>query len=305
MRLWRWAATVTTVALVASCGGRFGGDAGTNGGAAGASPGGRGATSAGGASSGGGVSSTAGTLSLGADVPPCRDSDRDGLNDLLEGFVTNALYSSDDDGDMVPNYLDADSDGDGLEDASEGGVAACASVARDSDGDGLPDFRERDSDGDGLLDALELPNGFSATSPDTDADACPDFQQYAFGDCAGVVVIDYQCFRVVEGELVLEVPEQVEGTLTDLTLGVARVDDSLPSDLQVRALSIAPPESGTIDSAARLTSVSAGAKVTFVVNPNQNEDWYAYLVTIESASFGRVASARVIVTGSDPCPIPK
>ena len=47
------------------------------------------------------------------------------------------------DGDGVPNYLDLDSDGDGIPDSVEG--------QKDSDGDGIPNYLDLDSDGDHRL----------------------------------------------------------------------------------------------------------------------------------------------------------
>ncbi len=54
---------------------------------------------------------------------------------------------NDADGDNTPNYLDLDSDGDGILDEEEGDV--------DTDGDGTPNYLDLDSDGDGILDETE------------------------------------------------------------------------------------------------------------------------------------------------------
>eukprot|EP01043_Picozoa_sp_COSAG02_P032980 COSAG02_NODE_2228_length_9446_cov_10.277201_1_plen_2860_part_01 len=67
------------------------------------------------------------------------DSDGDGIPDAVEG-------TADTDGDGTPNYLDLDSDADGAPDADEG--------TDDDDGDGVPNYLDGlDSDGDGILDA--------------------------------------------------------------------------------------------------------------------------------------------------------
>lgn len=57
------------------------------------------------------------------------------------------IVCGDADGDNIPDYLDTDSDNDGLPDAAEGRA--------DSDGDGLPNFLDKDSDNDGIADAVE------------------------------------------------------------------------------------------------------------------------------------------------------
>jgi gliding motility-associated-like protein len=70
------------------------------------------------------------------------DSDNDGINDNVE-------LRGDPDGDGLPNYRDLDSDGDKLADQAEG--------SKDQDGDGTPNFLDLDSDGDGILDRIEGP----------------------------------------------------------------------------------------------------------------------------------------------------
>ena len=81
------------------------------------------------------------------------DSDADGIPDATEGTV-------DTDGDGKPNYLDPDSDADGIPDATEGTI--------DADGDGKPNYLDPDSDADGIPDATE-------GSIDTDADGKPNY----------------------------------------------------------------------------------------------------------------------------------
>jgi len=50
----------------------------------------------------------------------------------------------DTDADGIPDYLDQDSDGDGLVDSNE--------LTGDTDGDGIADFLDADSDNDGIPD---------------------------------------------------------------------------------------------------------------------------------------------------------
>lgn len=71
---------------------------------------------------------------------PDQDSDGDGLSDDFEG--AGGTYDTDQDG--TPDYLDTDSDNDGIPDSAEG--------PDDPDGDGIPSYRDGDSDGDGIAD---------------------------------------------------------------------------------------------------------------------------------------------------------
>ncbi|MCX8525910.1 thrombospondin type 3 repeat-containing protein [Chryseobacterium formosus] len=65
------------------------------------------------------------------------------------GHVDSITYcfATDTDGDGIADYLDLDSDNDGILDAIEG--------ATDTDTDGTPNFRDTDSDNDGCPDAIE------------------------------------------------------------------------------------------------------------------------------------------------------
>ncbi len=82
------------------------------------------------------------------------------------------LKIGDADADGIPDYLDSDSDNDGISDAIEG--------RRDSDNDGLPNFIDKDSDNDGLTDAFEGSLDFdkdgksNATDTDSDNDGILD-----------------------------------------------------------------------------------------------------------------------------------
>ncbi len=95
------------------------------------------------------------------------DQDGDGLLNTDEG-------SGDADGDNFPNYLDLDSDNDGIPDLVENGqpdidnnglpdtagaAAPALSALLDSDGDGIPNIDDLDSDQDGISDLGE--SGFS------------------------------------------------------------------------------------------------------------------------------------------------
>ncbi len=70
-------------------------------------------------------------------------SDPKNQGDLNAGPIT----CGDADGDKIPDYLDQDSDNDGIPDAAEG--------HGDADKDGLPNCIDKDSDNDGIADAIE------------------------------------------------------------------------------------------------------------------------------------------------------
>ena len=91
------------------------------------------------------------------------DSDGDGINDITEANGVDA------DGDgRVDTTVDAD--GDGLRDSVDGSVAGSAVLnPPDTDGDGLPDHRDLDSDGDGVPDSRE-------GTGDSDRDGTPDYR---------------------------------------------------------------------------------------------------------------------------------
>ena len=70
-------------------------------------------------------------------------SDKKDQGNLNAGPIT----CGDADGDKIPDYLDQDSDNDGIPDAAEG--------HGDADKDGLPNSIDKDSDNDGIADAIE------------------------------------------------------------------------------------------------------------------------------------------------------
>ena len=90
------------------------------------------------------------------------DSDNDGIPDAVEkGTDPNNPVDSDKDG--IPDYRDLDSDGDGIPDATEKG--SNPNVLADTDKDGIPDYLDLDSDGDGVLDATEKAEGTNPADP--------------------------------------------------------------------------------------------------------------------------------------------
>jgi fimbrial isopeptide formation D2 family protein/uncharacterized repeat protein (TIGR01451 family) len=100
-----------------------------------------------------------------ADDDATRDSDGDGISDVVEGVI-------DTDGDGTPNFLDTDSDNDGLLDAIEAGDADLATAPVDTDGDAVPDYLDLDSDNDAILDTVERSS--SGMPVDSDGDGVLD-----------------------------------------------------------------------------------------------------------------------------------
>ncbi|OYX27306.1 MAG: hypothetical protein B7Z06_04415 [Flavobacteriales bacterium 32-35-8] len=81
--------------------------------------------------------------------------DNDGIPAALEDINGNGNLDDDDtDGDGIPNYLDADDDGDNVltkdENPDPNGDGILGD-AQDTDGDGIPDYLDADDDGDGIL----------------------------------------------------------------------------------------------------------------------------------------------------------
>ena len=105
------------------------------------------------------------------------DSDGDGLLDACDAdpASTDADLSAgvvlDTDGDTHADFLDLDSDNDGIPDVVE---ASLTSGYTTNDGD----ISDEDSDGDGVADAYDTTTGFGgtfATPVDTDLDGIPDY----------------------------------------------------------------------------------------------------------------------------------
>ncbi|WP_421898536.1 discoidin domain-containing protein [Marinoscillum sp.] len=118
-------------------------------------------------------------------IPDFRDadSDNDGVPDLVEAGGTDADGDGridgldDDDGDGIPNSVDADFTGgadvddDGIDDAFDFSVAG----GTDTDGDDIIDSADTDIDGDGLPNTYDTDNGGTALIPgDTDGDGIND-----------------------------------------------------------------------------------------------------------------------------------
>ncbi len=109
-----------------------------------------------------------------------------GLCDSVETAADSGVVDYDDngagpdatrntDGDSLPDFLDIDSDGDGLWDVAEGESGCVDTTPRNGRCDGT------DPDGDGIVGAIDNVNGRGATNvpapPDTDGDGTPDVRE--------------------------------------------------------------------------------------------------------------------------------
>ncbi len=161
--------------------------------------------------------SIADTLEAGLPIPYGKDANSNGLDDSLEVAFTGGVDINNDgiddkavpintDGDEQPNYLDEDSDNDGISDAIEShhndtpaltlevkdtdndGIIDALDIDQnpealdnnnngiidsaepvDSDNDGTPDYRDLDSDNDSISDQIE-------SDIDTDGDDQPNYR---------------------------------------------------------------------------------------------------------------------------------
>ena len=95
----------------------------------------------------------------------CKDSDGDTICDFDEGKADGADY----DVDGTPDYLDEDSDNDGIPDRTEAGDLDKCTAPFDTDLDGNGDFIDMDSDANGIMDIIE-------GTGDVDGDGVPNFQ---------------------------------------------------------------------------------------------------------------------------------
>jgi outer membrane protein OmpA-like peptidoglycan-associated protein len=100
---------------------------------------------------------------------------KNGVADSVESAPDSGRVevSADTDGDGKPDFLDLDSDDDGVSDADEAGDTRPNTPPQDSDSDGAPDYRDLDDDGDGIDTVDERSK--DGKDIDSDEDGTPDY----------------------------------------------------------------------------------------------------------------------------------
>lgn len=201
----------------------------------------------------------------------CDDSDQDGVVDEFEGKVAaHPEQSRDTDADGVPDYLDLDSDDDGLSDEEEAGAIPCYGP-RDTDGDSVPDLIDLDSDGDGLSDSEERDQGTNPLSIDSDGDGCFDSFASRASECmpdSFQSTSDNCRSKVAQARLVLHVAP----ALTDLDFVTleASVNDrfatvaSVASKVTLTPVDVSPSDGAVIEN-GQVHSLKPGAALGVVV----------------------------------------
>lgn len=178
-------------------------------------------------------------------APSGEDANNDGIDDI---YLDGGLIPVDTDGDGIADYVDLDSDNDGIPDIEENGFEANSVNPGDpdTDNDGLKDVFEGEDPNDGfdVNDEIDAP---STDLPDTDGDVGTDegnvdFRDDTVNDNAPPDARD-NTFTVPEGETatgnIITDEDTVDGTDSDpngdpLTITAATIDidgDGTPDPL--------------------------------------------------------------------------
>jgi uncharacterized repeat protein (TIGR01451 family) len=177
------------------------------------------------------------------------DSDDNGVTESSGGAVDGP--AGDRDGDGILNYQDPDDDGDSIRDREEILSAPTATVTGDSDGDGIPNFRDADSDNDGITDSAE-------GSGDFDGDGFPN---YIDVDADNDGIVD-----LVEAGGVDSDGDGRADTATDTDSdGIVNTYDSAPSNINVFTSTLTPPNTDSSGSADYLDIDSDGDGITDLI----------------------------------------
>jgi gliding motility-associated-like protein len=139
------------------------------------------------------------------------DSDLDGISDY------NETTDGDADHDGTPNYLDEDSDNDGVSDADEAGSSSlCSNDFKDCDQDGTPDYLDYYTCGV----PIEVPEGFSPNADNTnDTWVIPGIEEFPDNT---LVIFNRWGVKVFEAA---PYNNTWDGTTTENTLGGNQLPD--------------------------------------------------------------------------------
>ena len=142
-----------------------------------------------------------------------RDTDEDGRQTIERptamGTASDRFEAGDDpnaprdtDGDSIPDYLDDDSDGNGITDVDERGQG---DDPADFDGDGVADLLDTDDDNDGVSDAVEI--GEDPSNPVISVEGgSPDYRN----PCYPRTPIALSTRPVSQSDLVVALPEWID-----------------------------------------------------------------------------------------------
>jgi hypothetical protein len=163
------------------------------------------------------------------------DKDKDGIPN---GYECQECPCADFDGDSFPNYMDEDSDSDGLHDSIECPEYTKENGCRNSDGDRWPDYFDRDSDNDGIPDKYEKEEyGTDPYKKDTDGDGDDDLTEIVCNETNPLDAEDYStiptictsgCYsrKSVEIELTFNVGPREQTDITFLIDATGSMEES-------------------------------------------------------------------------------
>ena len=151
------------------------------------------------------------------------DSDNDGIQDVIEGGDSEFDINGDgvlDLNDSSDIYVFADQDGDGMADVSE------QTPEIDTDGDGTNDYQDLDADNDGIYDVIE---GGDGVDIDEDGDGNLDFVDLDSNN-DGMIDSNDEGFTDVDGDGMADSSENTGQLNSDLT---EDLDDGIPNYLDL------------------------------------------------------------------------
>lgn len=163
------------------------------------------------------------------------EDDNDGIPSEQEDLNGNGNYDDDDtDSDGIPNYLDADDDGDNvltkteLDTLNADGDDDPLTNPKDSDGNGTPDYLDTDDDGDGVLTRDEENSNANLNPTDDISDPDSGVADYLNDQVSTTVVAT--AFRTHTIRMTYTITATVTNislpSITQQTLDFGTLDDS-------------------------------------------------------------------------------